>query len=181
MTLSTRHRRAFVALFVVTAALPLAQTAQATPSSQISGAIAVPAGHKAYLTAHAIGVQIYTCNGTAWGPSTPDADLYDEKWRHIGTHFGGPTWAAKDGSSVRGQREAGVTVDESAIQWLRLKAVTPTAGPDGDRFKPTTYIQRIATTGGLTPPAGDCTSATAGTQRQVPYTADYVFWKATGV
>jgi hypothetical protein len=44
----------------------------------------------------------------------------------------------------------------------------------------TTYIQRIAATGGLAPPAAQCTAATAGTVAEVPYTADYYFWKQTG-
>jgi len=41
------------------------------------------------------------------------------------THFAGPTWKAKDGR------------------------------PDGDRLVNTTYIQRVATTGGLAPAAAD--------------------------
>jgi hypothetical protein len=28
--------------------------------------------------------------------------------------------------------------------------------------------------------AADCTAATAGTRREIPYTADYRFWKETG-
>jgi len=44
----------------------------------------------------------------------------------------------------------------------------------------TSYIQRIATVGGLAPPAAQCTAATAGTVAEVPYTADYYFWKHTG-
>jgi hypothetical protein len=43
----------------------------------------------------------------------------------------------------------------------------------------TTYIQRIETTGGLAPPAADCNATTSGTVTEVPYTADYVFWKKT--
>ena len=35
------------------------------------------------------------------------------------------------------------------------------AGPGGDRLVATTFIQRIATTDGLTPPAAECTAATA--------------------
>jgi hypothetical protein len=31
--------------------------------------------------------------------------------------------------------------------------------------------------GGLFPPAADCTEATAGAREEVPYTADYYFWK----
>ena len=73
-----------------------------------------------------------------------------------------------------------VTVDATAIPWLLLSAASTAAGPDGDRLVHTTYIQRIATTGGLAPPAAECTAATAGTVAEVPYTADYYFWKHTG-
>jgi hypothetical protein len=43
----------------------------------------------------------------------------------------------------------------------------------------TSFIQRINTTDGLTPPAADCNAATAGTVVEKPYTADYYFWKHT--
>ena len=78
-----------------------------------------------------------------------------------------------------GRRVDSVTVDPTAIPWLRLKA-TPTT-IDGDRLAGTTYIQRIATTGGLKPAAEDCNATTAGTAREIPYTADYLFWKAHGM
>ena len=35
-------------------------------------------------------------------------------------------------------------------------------------------------TGGLRPSAGTCNESTVGTTAEVPYTADYHFWKATG-
>jgi hypothetical protein len=73
-----------------------------------------------------------------------------------------------------------VTVDTTAIPWLRLKATSTSAGPDGDRLLKTAYVQRINTTGGLAPAAADCNAATAGAQVEVPYTADYYFWKETG-
>lgn len=81
---------------------------------------------------------------------------------------------------MAGKVEANVTVDPTAIPWLRLSAASTAAGPDGDRLVDTTDIQRIATTGGLAPPAAQCTAATAGTVAEVPYTADYYFWKHTG-
>jgi hypothetical protein len=74
---------------------------------------------------------------------------------------------------------APVTVDTTAIPWLLLSART-FAGADGDRLVPTTYVQRIETAGGLAPPAPTCTAATAGAVAEVPYTADYYFWKRTG-
>jgi len=144
--------------------------------------IAVADGNKPFLVGHAVGVQNYTCTtvsgGFAWGPATPSADLYDDRGRVIVTHFGGPSWRAKDGSTVVGRRDRGVTVDPTAIQWLRLSADSSTPGPDGDRLVGTTFIQRIATVGGLTPAAEQCNEATAGAAVPVPYTADYVFWKA---
>ena len=48
----------------------------------------------------------------------------------IGTHFGGPTWQAKDASTVVGKRVDGVTVDPTAIPWLLLEA-TSTTGAKG--------------------------------------------------
>ena len=69
-------------------------------------------------------------------------------------------------------------VDPTAIPWLLL-STNAAAGPDGDRLAGTTYIQRLATTGGLAPAAAACNESTAGTVEEVPYTADYTFWKRT--
>ena len=110
----------------------------------------------------------------------PRANLYDDHGKLIITHFAGPTWQAKDGSRVVGLAEKMVTVDPTAIPWVRLSAASTAAGPDGDRLVATTYVQRIATTGGLAPPAAQCNAARAGTVAEVPYTADYYFWKRTG-
>ncbi len=144
--------------------------------------IQVEDGHKPFLLGHAVGVQIYACSPTADGPKwrlvAPRAELYGDNGQLLATHFGGPSWQAKDGSWVKGQRVDGVTVDPGAIQWLLIKAVTPTAGPDGDRLAGTTFIQRIATTGGLEPAAAECHADAIGTEREIPYTADYRFWKA---
>jgi hypothetical protein len=178
---SRRLRRAAGALCVAVALTSAAGVAQASEPG-IPTDIQVQDGHKMYLEAHATGVQIYTCvaagDGYAWGPATPRADLYADNGNLIGKHYGGPTWEARDGSKVVAKREAGVTVDPTAIPWLRLAATSVTAGPDGDRFAGTKYIQRVATTGGLAPAASDCTAATAGTKKEIGYTADYRFWKA---
>ena len=40
--------------------------------------------------------------------------------------------------------------------------------------------QRLATTGGLAPAPDECNAATLGQVAEIPYTADYAFWKATG-
>jgi hypothetical protein len=186
MKRSIRFDRLLLAAIVAAvAAWPLAQLAYGgPPAPAVPSEIAAPAGNKVFLVGHAVGVQIYSCNATSngfrWGFVAPRADLYDDNGKLITTHFAGPTWRAKDGSYVVGQRVDGVTVDATAIPWLLLSASSTTPGPDGDRLVETTFIQRIATTGGLAPPAADCNDSTAGTTEEVPYTADYYFWKATG-
>ena len=131
-----------------------------------------------------VGVQIYACNATAdgfsWGLVAPRAELYNDQGKLIADHYAGPTWQVRDGSRVVGQRVDGVTVDATAIPWLLLSAASPASGPDGDKLAHTTFIQRIATTGGLPPAASQCDATTAGVRVEIPYTADYHFWKATG-
>jgi hypothetical protein len=179
------NRLLFVGIVAVAAFLSLTQVAQAGPPAPVVPSdIQVQDGNKVFLVGHALGVQIYACNptssGFAWGFVAPLANLYDDHGKLIITHFAGPTWQATDGSRVVGQPEASVTVDPTAIPWVRLSAASTAAGPDGDRLVATTFIQRIATTGGLAPPAADCNQTTAGTVAEVPYTADYYFWKHTG-
>lgn len=65
-----------------------------------------------------------------------------------------------------------MTVDPTAIPWLPLAATSEPVGEDGDRFAATTFIQRVATTGEIAPPAADCNAGTAGTVDEVPYTAE---------
>jgi len=162
---------------VVAAAAALPAAAMAGPAAPpVPGDIAVPDGHKPYLVAHAEGVQIYTCEGSAWKLLAPRATLTGDNDKVIATHYGGPTWEARDGSSVVARRDAGVPGAPGAVDWLRLKATSTAAGADGDRLAGTTYIQRIHTVGGVAP-AGACA---AGASAEVPYTADYVFFKATG-
>ena len=134
--------------------------------------IAVEAGHKVSLIGHAEGVQKYTCNtvaggGYVWGPgSTPQANLYDDHGKLIMTHFGGPSWQAKDGSTVVAARVDGVPV-AGTIQWLLLKVTSATDGPDGgDRLSGTKFIQRINTTGGVAPAAGTATRRPSARSRR---------------
>ena len=150
----------------------LASSAQASVPTDIK----VPEGNKAFLEAYAVGVQIYGCSATAsgyaWSLTGPRANLYTHG-RLVATHFAGPTWQAKSGSKVVGARAAGVNVDPTAIDWLLLSAASTTPG----RLGATTYIQRIHTSGGVAP-AGGCDAGTSGATVEVPYTADYVFFKA---
>jgi hypothetical protein len=171
----TFKRLLAAAIVAAAAAVSLVQPAGAgpPPPDVPDPILQVTDGSKVFLIGHAVGVQIYACNGTAWSFVAPRANLFDDHGKLIITHFAGPTWQANDGSMVVGHAEASVTVDRTAIPWVRLSAASTTPGRLGN----TTNIQRIATTGGLAPPAADCNATTAGTVAEVPYTADYYFWK----
>ena len=168
-------------LAALAAAVPLTGIASAAPSApEVPEGIAVEKGNKPFLIGHAAGVQIYRCNGATWTLVAPRANLYGDNGQLIATHFGGPSWQAKDGSKVIGRRiKDPVMVDPTAIPWLLLEPTSVTPGADGSRLGGTSYIQRINTTGGLAPAVSTCNPDTAGAETEVPYTADYVFWKET--
>jgi Protein of unknown function (DUF3455) len=173
------NRLLVMGLVAVAAALSLTQVAHAGPPvPEVPPEIQVDEGNKVFLVGHAVGVQIYTCNGSTWSSAVPRANLYDDYGKLIITHFRGPTWRATDGSQAVGTVVDKVNLDDTAIDWVLLSTTT-TPGLDGDRLVDTTFIQRIHTAGGHTPPAADCNAATAGKVVEVPYTADYVFWKKT--
>ena len=159
-------------LATIVAALTAWPAVAGADAPDVPGDIAVPAGNDLALVAHAVGVQIYACDGTAWTLVAPRANLYNNGGKLIATHFAGPTWQATDGSTVVGKKLKGVNVDPTAIDWLLLSATS--SGPG--RLAGTTYVQRIHTAGGVPPAASTCTAP--GIQAEVPYTADYVFWKA---
>jgi hypothetical protein len=179
---SRSNRLLLAGLVAALAALSLvAQVALAGPPSPtgVPGQIQPDTDtNKVFLIGHGVGVQIYTCNGSVWSAAVPRANLYDDNGKLIISHFAGPSWQAADGSKAVGTVVNKVIMDESAIPWVLLSAKT-TPGPDGDRLVDTTFIQRLNTVGGLQPPAVDCTAATANTVVEVPYTAEYVFWKHT--
>jgi Protein of unknown function (DUF3455) len=172
------------AALAVAAAMSLAQAVQAGPTPpEVPGTIAVEVGHKPFLALDAEGVQIYSCNAVGashrWSLLAPRADLFDKNGNLVVTHFAGPSWQAQDGSLVRAALERRVNVDPTAIDWFLLR-VTYAGSGDGGRLGDTTFIQRIQTTGGLAPAPETCNAGTVGAVSEVPYTAVYVFWKATG-
>jgi hypothetical protein len=156
----------------------LATTATARPivEPKVPPEIQVQAGAQLFDVGHALGVQIYKCDGTAWTFVAPRAVLLTDRI-HVIHHFAGPTWQDLDGSSVVGQLVKPVTVDPKSIPWLLLSAKSTTPGKFGNYLTKTAFIQRINTRGGLAPAAATCTAANAGTQKEIPYTADYYFWK----
>ena len=65
--------------------------------------------------------------------------------------------------------------DFKDIQQLLLQATPPTHLPASSAG--TTYIQRLNTQGGTQPPDAECKAQTAGKVKEVPYKADYVFFR----
>ena len=181
MTRLTRVCRAVgVGIAVTTATLAMTQVANAAPAPpDVPASIKPPAGNQPFLVAHATGVQTYKCtNGQlATTGSVPTADLVGNNDKNvIIKHSAGPTWTATDGSTaIKDPAVNNVSAPSptGSIPWLLL-TTKGAAGPNGDRLAGTTFIQRVNTTGGVSP-GGACTADVS-----VPYTADYYFWKATG-
>lgn len=167
--------------------------------------IQVPAGNTAYMKGYAVGTQNYVClpadTGLAWKFQAPQATVFLtyrlfnlEVRQQIMTHFLSPnptedgkparaTWQSSlDTSSVWAKKIAESSdpayVAPGAIPWFLLQAVGTQRGPSGGTMmSPTTYIQRVNTTGGVAPAVG-CTEA--GAIQFVPYTAEYIFYQANG-
>ena len=137
--------------------------------------LAVESGNKVSSHGYAVGVQRYRWNGTAWVFVEPVAKLFaEENYRgETGTHYAGPTWESNGGSKVVAAREDGCNVDPTAIDWLLLRAVS-NEGPGP--FNKVSYIQRVNTVGGRPPVAP---GLTVGAVIDVPYTAEYYFYKKT--
>jgi hypothetical protein len=181
------------ALVAFTVSLP--QPAHADP---VPNNIRVPAGNAAFLLGHATGTQNYIClpsgSGFAWTFFGPQATLFDDIDEQVITHFLSPnpdeggtpraTWQhSQDTSTVWAMAIASSSnpgfVAPGAIPWLLLQVVGAQGGPTGGQtLTAITFIQRLNTSGGVVPSTG-CTSSTdVGKKALVPYTADYVFYKA---
>ena len=199
MTRLTRVCRAVgVGLAAVTAILAMTQAANAAPPQPDVPLNLQPAGASQFLVAHAKGVQIYTCTKTSpttfeWKFKEPRADLVGDNGQLI-KHAIGPTWTAvADQSSVildtstpndpnRVVKRADSPAPNRNIQWLLVPVAANTSDPatsndPNDPLTGTTFVQRIHTQGGTTPPAAECKAQTENKLKEVPYQADYVFFK----
>jgi Protein of unknown function (DUF3455) len=171
-----------------------------TPPAVPAG-LEVPVGHAPFLQGYATGTQNYIClpdkagPGVVWTLFGPQATLFNNDDMQIITHFLSPnpdeggtaraTWQhSRDTSTVWAKRIESssdpAVVESGAIPWLLLQVVGADLGPtEGHRLTETTHIQRVHTSGGLEPPTGCARASDVGQQALVPYTADYIFYKAT--
>jgi hypothetical protein len=166
-------------MLVVAAALGCA-TPAAAQMMDVPAAVTPPAGQKAAMTWTGTGMLTYECKAKAdaagmheWTFAGPDAKLTDMKTgAETGKYYGGPTWEAKDGSKVTGKQLAVAPAGAGNIPLQLVKAENGAGA-----FKDVTHIQRVNTRGGVAP-AEACAAGNAGTTKTVPYSADYVFYKA---
>src|SRR5262245_55210401 len=175
------HMKHFVATAVVAIILQLTpangQDFGRITVPPVPADIQVPAGNVPFLKGHAVGTQNYMClpsgSSYAWTPIGPQATLFVTlPWnqpQQITTHFfsvnpvGGvirPTWQSSfDTSAVWGAQAAASSdplfVQPGAIAWLLLRAAGVQEGPSGGSLMTqTTFIHRLATSGGLKPVMG---------------------------
>jgi Protein of unknown function (DUF3455) len=159
----------FFCFFIIFPALVLADVPET---------IKVPEVNTLQMTLFAKGDQIYQClfadGAYQWQWQAPDAKLYEpQNQSQVGSHGAGPSWVYKDGSSLKAKALQKVNSPEkSAAPWLLLE-VTEHKG-DG-MLTNTRYIQRINTTGGISPSSA-CDGNHLGAEKRVSYTADYVFY-----
>src|SRR2546421_7697861 len=138
-----------LSLLLLAAVSPSAK-ANDNRAPDVPATLVVPDGNKVHFHAYAVGVQIYSWNGSSWVFLAPEAVLFANAGANgeVAIHYAGPTWESNSGSKVVGARVAGATVDPTALPWLLLQAKT-TEGPR--IFSRTAYIQRGNTTGRVRP------------------------------
>jgi hypothetical protein len=172
--------RVTVALALVTAAVGLTACSAPQPSvkplaqQEVSApdAVKVPAGNTKVASFEGDGVQVYQCAKAAWTLLEPAATISDHG-KPVALHTRGPIWVStRDGSEVGATAVPGASVKHAdAVPELLLKA---SENRGKGQFSDVTYVQRLATKGGLAP-AGKCAD---GSQLSVPYSATYTFWTA---
>ena len=159
--------------YLRSAGLVLAVSAAGTGPAHSAGAV---------LELRGVGFQVYDCRslsggassgGYGWRLKAPDASLRDGSGTEVGRHFAGPSWQARDGSTVVGETlVSSPAPTPGAIPWLLLRARSH-AGQGA--FASVGYIARIHTQGGVAPASG-CDRAHAGREDRVPYQAVYLLF-----
>ena len=161
------------------------QMASMTPFSQaaLPDVVKVPAGNRVAMETIGAGDITYECRAKKdmadqfeWVFVGPDAALTDRTGKRIGRYFGPPaTWESMDGSKVTGAQLA-VSPAGAANIPLQLVKANPAMGAGS--MQGVTYIQRVATQGGVAP-AATCAASSMGQKQIVKYQADYIFWRAS--
>jgi hypothetical protein len=142
--------------------------------------IAPPVGSVAIAEVQGGGAQIYACLATsaqafAWKLVGPKAVLVNDDGSDFGTHGVGPSWTARDGSSITADGAHPIArIDRpNSVPELLLRA-TSTSG--SGILSDARFVARTDTSGGL-PPVGGCDAAHANAMAARHYSAIYTFYR----
>ena len=156
----------------------------AVDTSTLPAEVRVPAGNKPSLALKAVGTMIWKCDYKGpftdqkyeWQLDQPDLKLLDNQGKQVGRLFGSPAqfdhWAASN-ITVTPVAEAPAGSDNLPLALVKANPATGSPGP----LTGTTYVQRVATKGGIAPTA-DCNWMNVRQTRQAPFEAEYVFYRA---
>jgi hypothetical protein len=150
--------------------------------AMLPATVQVPAGNKVAMETVGVGEITYECRAKAgaagqyeWVFVGPDAKLMDRSGKQVGKYYGPPaTWENMDGSKVTATQ---VAVSPAAAGSIPLQLVKANPAMGTGMMTGTTYIQRVATQGGVAPAAA-CAAGNMGARQIVKYQADYIFYKA---
>ncbi len=150
--------------------------------ADLPAAVQVPAGNQVAMETVGVGMITYQCNPKKdvadqfeWMFAGPDAKLNDRSGKQVGKYFGPPaTWESMDGSKLTG---AQVAVAPNGSGNIPTQLVKANAAMGAGAMTGVTYIQRVATKGGVAP-ALPCNAGVVGSKQVVNYQADYIFYKA---
>ncbi|MDP3821710.1 MAG: DUF3455 domain-containing protein [Burkholderiales bacterium] len=150
--------------------------------SMLPAAVQVPAGNRVAMETVGVGEITYECRAKAnvagqyeWVFVGPEAKLMDRGGKQVGRYYGPPaTWQSMDGSLVTANQLA---VAPGGAGNIPLQLVKADAAIGQGAMTGTTYIQRVATQGGVAPAAA-CGAANMGAKQVVKYQADYILYRA---
>jgi hypothetical protein len=174
-------KRTFISAAASVALLAGCASAPMFSQEGMPAAVQVPAGNMVALETVGVGQITYECRakkdaaGFEWVFVGPDARLNDRSGKQIGRYYGPPaTWEAADGSKVTGAQLAVSPASPGNIP-LQLVKANPATG--NGAMVGITFIQRVATKGGIAP-ASACDMAASGKKEIVNYQSDYILYKA---
>ncbi|MEO6016746.1 MAG: DUF3455 domain-containing protein [Polaromonas sp.] len=150
--------------------------------ANLPAAVQVPAGNKVSMETVGVGEITYQCSAKKdmpgqyeWVFVGPDAKLNDRNGKQVGKYYGPPaTWESMDGSKLTATQ---VAVAPNATGNIPFQLVKGNPAMGSGAMTGVTYVQRVATMGGVAP-AAPCTAANMGAKQTVKYQADYIFYKA---
>ena len=174
---------AVASILAACSSAPMAPMAAMYDQSALPDAVKVPAGNRVALETVGVGQITYECRDKKdaagqyeWVFVGPDAALNDRSGKRIGKYFGPPaTWESMDGSKLTATQIAVAPAGAGNIPSQLVKA-NPAMGAGA--MTGVTYIQRVATKGGVAP-AMACDMSSKGKKEIVNYQADYIFYKAS--